>query len=265
MCQMRVLKEYKDNNKMDFATCHYLHYVAAKHTDLFENVFFLGYDEINNWADTWREKGYEKMIEFTIDWGRACQIGMTKAWGEHTFGFIPSEEKPYFLLSDEEKVTAECQYGIVMRHPHPNKPVFRKSIVLNLESVSSEARGFRQEDWERVIDMIPKDVAIFYPVPISWTYGNPLTPRPNLFIMAGWPVGLAGALSQLVDCVFVVHSGPLMLAYACNAKKIVHICFLENGSTNLVHIPEGQCENFYPQNNREVDWNGLQDLINRNL
>lgn len=263
MCQMRAIKEYKERTglEFDFVSCHYLHYLAAKHTDNFRNVYYKNSDECNAIANDVNGHGYDSKIEFTVDWGMCCERGMTQAWTQCTLGFDISDERPYFLITEDERITAQCQYGMIMNH-HPH---FRKSIILNLESVSSSARGFRQEDWERVIDLIPQDVAIFYPVPITWTFGNPLRPRPNLFVLPGYPVGETAALSQLVDVVLVVHSGPLMLAYAVDAKHIVHICFLENGSQSLVHIPADQCENWYPQNNRDLDWNGLADLINRHL
>ena len=268
MCQMRGLKEYKDRNpgtELDFASCHYLHYLMATHTDLFRKVIFTTQEEINGLANSWQSAGYEKMIEFTVDWAGACDHGILKAWTEKTLGFTPSTDKPYFLLSDEEKITARSNLGIVMTVPQPNKQVFRKSMVLNLESVSDGSRGFLIEDWNRVIDMIPKDVAIFYFAPMTWIWGNPLTPRPNLIVLPGYPIGESGAVMQLVDVNLMVHSGLLMLAYACNAKCILQVSFNAGGSPNLLQIPEGQGENMAIASNREVDWGALQNLINKYL
>ena len=261
MCQMRGLYEYKQrtNDTLDFITCHYLHYVAACHTDIFGRITFGTIDEVNSFAAGAQSNGYDSVIEFTVDWGIACRDGILRAWVENTLHFTPSTDKPYFLLTAEEKIVAKSQYGMIMEKG------FRKSIILNLESVSAYTRGFRLEDWQRVIEMIPNDVAIIYPVPISWTWGNPFPPKSNLFVIPGYPIGYAGALSQLVDTVLVVHSGPLMLAYACDAKNIVQINFNEGGSPALLRIPEGQGENFYIETNREIPWLALQDLINRHL
>jgi hypothetical protein len=268
MCQMRGLKEYKDRNpgtELDFVSCHYLHYLMASHTDLFKSVKFVSQEEVNGLANSWQGNGYEKLIEFIIDWGAACRDGILRAWTEKTLGFTPSTDKPYFLLNEEEKVTARNQHSIVMNHPQPNKPTFRKSMVLQLESVSCNERGFLLSDWNRIVDMIPPDVAIFYMPPITWIHGNPFPPRPNLIVLPGYPVGETGAMMQMVDVVFTVHSGPLMLAYACDAKCIIQIGFNEAGSPNLLKIPEGQGENLFIDTNRSVDWNQIQSLINKYL
>lgn len=260
MCQMRAIKEYKERSgdRLDFMSNHYLHYIAAEHTDNFENVMYGNTDEVSAKVAGYQSEGYDKMIEFRVDWGKACQVGILRAWCEDTLGFTPSTDKPYFILYEHEQVTARSQYGLIMERKGP----FRKSMILNLESVSAYSRGFRIEDWNRVLDMIPKDVAIFYPVPITWTYGNPFPARSNLFVLPGYPIGETGGLHQCVDVVFVVHSGPLMIATAVDAKCIVEINFNDGGSPQLISPPkvgEKICFN----NNREVDWNILQNIINK--
>jgi hypothetical protein len=266
MCQMRGLKEYQDSNHqaLDFITCHYLHYVAAKHTDLFNNIYFGDIDYVNSFVSGYQSKGYEKLIEFRVDWGKAVSDGILRAWVEETLKFTPSTDKPYWIVSEEEKITAQCQYITLLNHPHLNTQ-FRKSMILNLESVSDYNRGFRQEDWQRIVDMIPQDVAIFYPVPITWTFGNPLQSRRNLFVLPGYPMGVTAALHQLVDCVFVVHSGPIMIAHAVGAKRIIQINFNNGGGSNLLVIPPDKGENITYNSNSEVNWDGLQEVINRNL
>lgn len=266
MCQMRVLKEWKrDDMQMDFLSCHSLHSIMATHTDLFDNVWHESADYVNAFAAGWQSKGYDQMVEFTVDWGEACTIGLLKAWGKRTLNFVPSTDKPYFLLSNEEKITAKAVHDSVMRQVVDNKPQFRKSMILQLESVSCNERGFLRQDWERVIDMIPSDVAIFYMPPIAWYHSKPLRERPNLIVLPAYPVGETGAMTQLVDLNLMVHSGPLMLAYACDAKNIVHIMFLEACSPNIVSIPAQQAENVYYNSNREVNWEQVQGLINKYL
>ena len=268
MNQMRVLLEYKQRNpgtKLDFISNHYLHYLMATHTDIFENILFTTTDEVNGYAAGWQSKGYERMIEFTVDWGRACEVGIMRAWSEHTLGFAPSTDKPYFILTEEEKVTAKSQHGIIMTHPQANKPSFRKSMVLNLESVSAYTRGFRVEDFNMFIDLIPSDVAIFYMAPITWIHGNPFAPRPNLIVMPGYPIGHTAAMMQCVDLVMCVHSGPLMLALAVDVQHIVEINFNEGGSPQLVTIPPNQGEKVCIENNRSVDWTMIRNLIAKHL
>lgn len=266
MCQMRILKEYKDANptfEYDFITCHFLHYLMATHTDLFRQVIYDVEPQVNAFAAGYSSNGYDRLLEFTVDWGEATQIGILKAWAKRTLNFIPSTDKPYFLLREEEKITAKAHFDFIMKQAHPNKPAFRKSIVLSLESVSDPNRGFQQSDWNRVIDMIPNDVAIFYPTHVAWIYGKPLADRPNLFVIPGYPIGESGALSQLVDVVFTVHSGPVMLAYACDAKKIIQVNFSNGGGPNLVKIP--QSVDLLYENNQKVNWEQLQQVINENL
>lgn len=262
MNQMRILKEWKESTgiEMDFVSNIYLHYIAANHTDLFRKVMFE--PDINAYAAGWQSKGYDRMIEFTVDWGRCCEAGLMRAWAERTLNFVPSTDKPYFQLTDEEKVTALSQHGIIMTQPQPNKPTFRKSMVLNLESVSAGSRGFQVVDFNRFADLIPPDVAIYYFAPITWIHGNPFTPRPNLIVLAGYPMGHMGGLMQLVDFVMVVHSGPLMMAHAVDAKCIVEINFNEGGSPALISPPKIG-EKYCIENNRVIDWSALQTLVNK--
>lgn len=260
LCQMRGLKELKDREglRFDFVTCHYLHWVAANHTDIFENVIFVSPEEINNWAAGGHD--YNQVIEFTIDWQNAVDNTILRAWSEKTLGFAPTNPRPYFLLTEEEEITAHSQHAWTMEAPY-----FRKSIVLQLESISCNERGFLRGEWEGVINMIPEDVAIFYPSPITWAQDPPIRRRPNVIILPGYPMGTTGALMKQVDLVLTVHSGSVMLAYAVGAKPIVHINFLEASGANILRIPEEDGINLIYPSNKQLDWDQLQETINNYL
>ena len=269
MSQMRCLKEYKERHPeatLDFYTNLYLHWIVANHTDLFAHVFFSGPG-----GDPYGEAlrgNYNEIIEFTIAVTRASEIGIVKAWGETTLGFAPSINRPYFLLTEEEKIQAQCQYIDVMQNPYPTKPPLRKSVILQLEAVSDGIRSFRQEDWNKIVGMIPEDVAIFYMAPIAWRWTNPLFPRPNLIVLPGYPIGATAALAQKVDAVFAVHSGPLFLAHAVDAQPIIQFGFSNgwpSGADNLLRIPEGEGENIFFPSNSSINWDAVQDAFNRYL
>jgi hypothetical protein len=261
---MRALKEWKEQHpelELDFYTNLYLHYIMASHSELFGAIYF-DFDDPMGKA---QEGGYDDIKEFTVDWGWACEHGIVKAWGNKTLGFECSVNKPYFLLTEEEKVQALCQKSIVMNGQVEGKPGFRKCIVLQLEAVSDLKRSFRREEWNRIVDMIPGDVAIFYMAPISWIWANPLTPRPNLIVLPGYPIGETAALSQIVDAVYAVHSGPMFLAYAVGARPIIQFGFNDGGPEGLLSIPEDEGENHFFPSNGEVNWDEIQDSINRHL
>jgi ADP-heptose:LPS heptosyltransferase len=259
MCQMRGLKEYKDANpdiSLDFATCHYLHWVVANHTNLFDNIYFLpDAQSVKNMG------GYDKDITFTVDWSEACMIGILKAWTKKTLNFIPSTDKPYFILTEQEKLSAKMQLRQIIYSNYITEEQsvkrFRKSVIVQPEAVSDPRRSFQREDWERFFNLFPDDVAVIYFCPMFRHFYPELIPhKDNIIVLPGYGLGESAAMMQLVDCVFTVHSGTVMLAKAVEAKPIVQINFLEASSVNICTIPDGT--NIPFQTNREVDWNKLK-------
>lgn len=263
MSQMRVLKEHRERNPdivLDFVSNYYLHWIMANHSGLFDQVIF-NLDP-NKYLDEHKSE-YNDKIEFLSDWARACKEGIVKHWGKVNFGIPTSVNKPLFNLTEEEKLTAWAQLDWLMGVPMEGKPAFRKSIVLQLESVSSERRGFLKQDYNKVIEMIPDDVAIFYMAPLSWKWINPFSPKDNLIVLPGYPIGHTAALMQKVDAVIACHSGPMFLAIAVEAKHILQIAFEEEGPRGLMEIEDSNGENIFFPSNRDINWEIIKEAIGR--
>jgi hypothetical protein len=254
MCQLRGVKEYKDQHPdvtLDFVTCHYLHYLMATHTDLFESVRFLSPEEIATFAGP-----YAQTIEFTVDWAAACDHGILKAWTEKTLGFTPSTDKPYFQATEEEQVIARAHAGVFRSR-------YRKLVLAQLNAPSDGKRSFDPADWDRVLDLIPPDVGIIYPGPVELAIEHPFRPRPNLLLLPGYHIGVTAALLPLVDLVLGVHGGTIMLAHAMDMKRVIHVMFTEAGSPNLLSVPEW--DNLVYPSRHETNWEQLADCITRRL
>lgn len=264
MCQMTGLKEYRERNPdahLDFLTCHYLHYIIAKHTDLFDNITFNPDRQAVINAG-----GYDSYIDFKVDWGEATVIGILKAWTKKTLGFVPSTDQPYFLLTEEEKLTAQVQLKCIMYECFNGETElrrYRKSVVIQPEAVSDPRRSFRPEDLQTFFNLFPDDVAIIYFCPVTKMFRpDLLSTRKNFFALPGYPIGTSAAMMQLVDAIFTVHSGTAMLAKAVDAP-MVHINFLEASSPNIITVPKG--DNIGFESNQKVDWELLKKMVAKYL
>jgi hypothetical protein len=262
MCQMRGLQEFKERTPglaLDFITCYPLHYLMATHTDLFESVTCVNSaEEVVQAMNTAGPRGYERVIEFTVDWAAACDHGILKAWSEKTLGFSPSTDQPYFLVRDEERVTAAAN-AHTLRHGLG----FRKLALLQFRAPSDYQRSFRTEDWNRVLDLFPTDVGLVYPGPIELAVQHPFTPRPNLILLPGYDIGTTAALIEQVDYVFGVHGGTIMLAHAVGKQDVTQVMFLAAGSPNLLHVPAW--DNLCYADNQQTNWEEVAAAIGRRL
>lgn len=258
MCHMRALKEYKEQNSgmtMDFVTCHYLHYLMAAHTDLFESIKYL--DLLNILDLQTKPVSYDKVIQFTVDWQNACTIGILKAWGEKTLGFTPSTDKPYYIVREEEKIIAR-------EHAKTLRERFKKIVVVQLTAPSGYERSFLREDHEKALQLFPKDVGIIYAGPLNIGLNvQPGFDHSNFIVLPGYDVGVMGALLQEVDYVFGAHGGTIMMAHAVGAKNVTQVMFGEGGTVEILKVPEW--DNLYYPSHREVDWGELQVCINKRL
>ncbi len=264
MCQMTAIKEWKERNpgfEVDFITCFYLHWIAANHTDNFERIIFESDPNKMNLP------GYDQTIEFKVDWGNAVNYGILRSWCETTLHFIPSTDKPYFLLTEEEKLTALHHYRAIMYNDYAsetqNSPRYRKSVIFQPEAVSDPRRSFRGEDWARLIDLFPNDVAIIYFCPLERKFEKPITDKPNLIMLPGYPIGTSAAMMQLTDSIFTVHSATAMLAHAVDAKNIIHINFLEMSGKGILNVQNG--EDVFFESNLNFNWDVIKEKIDKYL
>jgi len=257
MCQMRALKEWKDrcpNDTLDFATCNYLHYLMATHTDLFGSVQLLSFSEVSQLAAA---QPADQLIEFSIDWDRACEIGILKAWGEKTLGFIPSTDKPYYLVRDEEHIVAQAHIARLRQRG------FRKFALLQLNTPSGIERSFLPEDWDRALDCFPEDVALIYPGPIDLALESPMRHRPNLVLLPAYDIGITAALLEQVDYVFGAHGGTIMLAHAVDQKNVTQVMFLDACSPKILSVPKW--DNLAYPSHRAINWDEIQSTITKRL
>lgn len=254
MCHMRGLKEYKDKNPeviLDFVSCEYLHVLAAMHTDLFNEIRMDTFQNIAKIAA--KHEGYDKVIEFDIDWQNALKVGILKAWVEKTLGFTPSTDKPYFIVTDEERM-------IAFHHVKSLQKKFRKLVLMQLEAPSGYPRSFKYEDWEKVLDLFPGDVGIIYTGPTDLAIDGKLKPRKNLILLPGYDIGTNVALTGFVDFNLLTHGGMAMMAYANDSKKVIHIIFEEAGSRNILWVNDWV--NLVYKTHNDVNWDELKGAIN---
>lgn len=257
MCQMRGLKEYKEKHPdyvFDFVSCEYLHTLAATHTDLFNRIVTDTFEGISKFIV--KHEGYDKVIEFQIDWPTALKEGILKAWTKKTLGFTPSTDKPYWIPTGNE-------FLVAINHANKMRNLFKKLVFMQLEAPSGYVRSFQYEDWERVLDLIPNDVGIVYPGPIDLALNGKLRPRPNLFMLPGYDIGVSGPLISECDFVFVVHGGMAMMSRAMEKKEVIHIVFQEGGRLGLLNVTEWT-NHVFPSH-RDVKWNDLQESVNKFL
>jgi hypothetical protein len=257
MCQMRGLKEYKDRHPdatFDFITCEYLHALMALHTDLFENVQLASFREVNAFVADIPPKA---IIEFDIDWDRACTIGILKAWCEKTLGFIPTTDQPYYIVREEERIVAKAHAKRFRGFG------FEKLALLQLDTPSGAVRSFKHEDWDRVLDLIPEDVGILYPGPVDLALDSPMRPRKNLFLLPGYDIGTTAALMQEVDYVFGAHGGTIMLAHAVGKQEVTQVMFLAACHPNILNVPAW--DNLAYPNHDTIDWEQLRSRIHQRL
>jgi len=260
MCQMRGLKEWRDKHPEDtleFASCLYLHILMAAHTDLFAAVHFDTFSQISSLADNYVEAGYDRVIEFEIDWNAACDHGILKAWSEKTLGFTPSTDKPYFITHPLDRLVAG-EHAKRMRALG-----FDKLVLMQLEAPSGYARSFRYEDWERVLDLVPENVGVIYPGPVDLAIESKLKPRKHLFLLPGYDIGTTAALFKYVDFALLTHGGLAMLAHAVDKKEVIHAIFTESGSPKILWVPEWD-NLVYPTHN-EIDWKALEQAVHGRL
>jgi hypothetical protein len=256
ICQFRGLKEYQEQHTditYDFVTSEYLHCYAALHTDLFENIKYLPLEKLNALIE---KVDPGQIIEFTLNWQRACEIGILKAWCEMTLGFIPSTDVPYFQIQPQEKIIAAL-------HAEKLRLRFKKLVLLQFKAPSGYVRSFLPEDWQRLLDLFPKDIALIYPGPLDLASFSPMTQRNNLIVLPGYDIGTTAALIMQCDYVFGAHGGTIMLAHAVEKKEVTQVMFLTACAPNILKVPawDNIC---FPSHN-EVDWTELGKTINRRL
>lgn len=258
MCQMRALKEWKDKNpdiKLDFLTCHYLHCLMASHTDLFDRIMFTDFQKVNRIAV--KPEGYDKVVEFSINWKNALDNGILRAWCEETLGFVPSTDQPYYLVNDQEKMIA-ANHAKALRAQG-----YSKLVLLQLNTPSGYERSFKEEDYNKVFDLFPPGVGLVYPGPIDLALHKDLKSRDNLILLPGYDIGTTAALINEVDYVFGAHGGIIMLAHAVGKKEVTQVMFLQAGSPNILKVPEWDnlC---YPDHDR-VKWIEVSKTIKKRL
>lgn len=260
MNQMAVLKEYKESRpeiELDFVSCYPLHWLMAYRTDLFNKVDFVNtVEELEDRWNRYQELGYEERIEFVVDfWDQAAKIGILKAFGVKTLNFEAKTNRPYFLTNDEDKVIAKKDYLAIAGG-------FRKTVIMQLQAPSDALRSFRQEDFEKVLDLFPADVGVIYPTAINAP--RDIFPiRANFIFLPGYPIGYTAEMMKLSDLIFAVHGGIMLLAYAVEAKPILHIMFEEACPAGILQIYSEDGENVSIPNNREINWEMLQTLISK--
>lgn len=258
MCQMRGLKEYKERNPkdtLDFVTCEYLHFLAATHTDLFGRVMFRSFEELKTIAA--RHEGYDKVIEFTIDWENALQGGIQAAWCEETLGFRPSTDQPYFLVRNEERLVASEHFKRLKKLNYQN------IALVQLDTPSGHERSFKESDYQKVFSLFPDDTLLLYTGPIDLAAHTILRKQGNLLLLPGYDMGTTAAMLELVDYVFGAHGGTIMLAHAVEAKNVTQVTFLQAGSEKLLHVP--YWDNLTYPDHDHIDWDELKRAIQRRL
>lgn len=255
MCQMRGLKEWKEKNpeyQLDFVTSEYLHAIVALHTDLFKSVRMESPSAIREFL--LMDHGYDKVIEFEIEWNNAVKNGILRAWTEETLGFTPSTDKPYFIVRPEEEL-------IAINHAKMLDGEFRKLCLMQLQAPSGYVRSYKYEDWEKVIDLFPEDVGIVYPAPLDMVFNGKLKPRKNLILLPGYSIGVNAALFKFMDFSFLTHGGMAMLAHAVDAKDVIHTIFTEAGSPNILNVP--YWDNLVYKTHNDIDWEQVEKSIQK--
>jgi hypothetical protein len=256
MCQLRGLKEWKDKQPeittLNFTSSEYLHILAATHADIFDQIMPDTFSHIAQKLPEYK-KEYDKVIEFEIDWRIAVTSGILRAWTEKTLGFVPSTDKPLWNVQPEEILIAQA-------HERQMRQRFKKLMFVQLEAPSGYVRSFRYEDWEKILDMVPTDIGIVYPGPIDLAVNGRLRHRPNLFLLAGYDMGVTAALiKHCIDFFFVTHGGMAMMAHAQDRKEVIHTIFQEGGSDKLLSVPEWT--NFLFPSHNDVDFAKIEKAI----
>jgi hypothetical protein len=259
MCQMRGIKEWKERNPgigVDYVTTNPMHWLMAHRTDLFELNWVATEEEMQAIIAKPQSFGYVDKIDFAIDWfGKAIHIGILKAWCDTTFGFVPSTDVPYFLTNIEDKRIAAFHHAALAKR-------FRSLAVVQLESPSSDnLRGFKPDEWEKVLDQFPEDCGIIYPTSIFRGIDNPFKPRKNLILLPGYSMGYTAELMKLCNLVFSNHGGLVMLAYAVGAKPIVQAVFTKYCPENILKLSPEDGINLYYDTHSNVNWDEVKSTI----